>query len=254
MGEKIFFLPEVELPHLTVVGRSGRCLRSIITKKKTNMADISLYLSSIHGGGAGAVQVGKQRPLFLPWSCVLYVVGTCPQPYRAVPGSDTLLPHIWDRKDRWNLGAIKRKKESLRSSLIAPSCRRIRGRTSRAWSSGKWTTARGRRGRRLPGASSTSPAGRPWRNTAPTRRRRAASRRRETCCPPRSMRWGWGAGGRGVSTPGAPVPLSRFHGLFLCLQSKMTWGPYFWFHMWRAATSTISGLSVRRQQRHFLRP
>lgn len=26
------------------------------------------------------------------------------------------------------------------------------------------------------------------------------------------------------------------------LQSKMTWGPYFWFHMWRAATSTISGL------------
>ncbi|XP_039873792.1 protein FAM177A1 isoform X2 [Simochromis diagramma] len=22
--------------------------------------------------------------------------------------------------------------------------------------------------------------------------------------------------------------------------SKMTWGPYFWFHMWRAATSTIS--------------
>lgn len=25
------------------------------------------------------------------------------------------------------------------------------------------------------------------------------------------------------------------------LQSKLTWGPYFWFHMWRAATSTISG-------------
>uniref|UniRef100_A0A3B3Z683 Family with sequence similarity 177 member A1 n=1 Tax=Periophthalmus magnuspinnatus TaxID=409849 RepID=A0A3B3Z683_9GOBI len=23
-------------------------------------------------------------------------------------------------------------------------------------------------------------------------------------------------------------------------ESKMTWGPYFWFHMWRAATSTIS--------------
>ncbi|XP_019713604.1 protein FAM177A1-like isoform X4 [Hippocampus comes] len=23
-------------------------------------------------------------------------------------------------------------------------------------------------------------------------------------------------------------------------RSKMTWGPYFWFHMWRAATSTIS--------------
>ncbi|XP_047184663.1 protein FAM177A1 isoform X10 [Scophthalmus maximus] len=22
--------------------------------------------------------------------------------------------------------------------------------------------------------------------------------------------------------------------------SKMTWGPYFWFHMWRAATSTVS--------------
>ncbi|KAK0132546.1 Protein FAM177A1 [Merluccius polli] len=22
--------------------------------------------------------------------------------------------------------------------------------------------------------------------------------------------------------------------------SKLTWGPYFWFHMWRAATSTIS--------------
>uniref|UniRef100_A0A3Q0S820 Uncharacterized protein n=1 Tax=Amphilophus citrinellus TaxID=61819 RepID=A0A3Q0S820_AMPCI len=22
--------------------------------------------------------------------------------------------------------------------------------------------------------------------------------------------------------------------------SKMTWGPFFWFHMWRAATSTIS--------------
>ncbi|KAF5891347.1 protein FAM [Clarias magur] len=26
----------------------------------------------------------------------------------------------------------------------------------------------------------------------------------------------------------------------LCLQSKLTWGPYFWFHMWRVATSTIS--------------
>uniref|UniRef100_A0A674NNF2 Uncharacterized protein n=1 Tax=Takifugu rubripes TaxID=31033 RepID=A0A674NNF2_TAKRU len=26
----------------------------------------------------------------------------------------------------------------------------------------------------------------------------------------------------------------------LSLQSKLTWGPYFWFHMWRAATSTIS--------------
>ncbi|XP_067098093.1 protein FAM177A1 isoform X1 [Osmerus mordax] len=25
-----------------------------------------------------------------------------------------------------------------------------------------------------------------------------------------------------------------------CVQSQMTWGPYFWFHMWRAATSTIS--------------
>uniref|UniRef100_A0A3Q4N0Q4 Family with sequence similarity 177 member A1 n=1 Tax=Neolamprologus brichardi TaxID=32507 RepID=A0A3Q4N0Q4_NEOBR len=24
------------------------------------------------------------------------------------------------------------------------------------------------------------------------------------------------------------------------VDSKMTWGPYFWFHMWRAATSTIS--------------
>ncbi|XP_047184657.1 protein FAM177A1 isoform X2 [Scophthalmus maximus] len=24
--------------------------------------------------------------------------------------------------------------------------------------------------------------------------------------------------------------------------SKMTWGPYFWFHMWRAATSTVSEL------------
>nr|XP_049612910.1 protein FAM177A1 isoform X2 [Syngnathus scovelli] len=23
-------------------------------------------------------------------------------------------------------------------------------------------------------------------------------------------------------------------------RSKMTWGPYFWFHMWKAATSTIS--------------
>ncbi|KAK9518779.1 hypothetical protein VZT92_010513 [Zoarces viviparus] len=23
-------------------------------------------------------------------------------------------------------------------------------------------------------------------------------------------------------------------------RSKLTWGPYFWFHMWRAATSTIS--------------
>lgn len=28
------------------------------------------------------------------------------------------------------------------------------------------------------------------------------------------------------------------------LQSKLTWGPYFWFHMWRAATSTISGVST----------
>ena len=27
----------------------------------------------------------------------------------------------------------------------------------------------------------------------------------------------------------------------LVVQSKMTWGPYFWFNMWRAATSTISG-------------
>uniref|UniRef100_A0A672ZBZ4 Family with sequence similarity 177 member A1 n=1 Tax=Sphaeramia orbicularis TaxID=375764 RepID=A0A672ZBZ4_9TELE len=26
----------------------------------------------------------------------------------------------------------------------------------------------------------------------------------------------------------------------VCVCSKMTWGPYFWFHMWRAATSTIS--------------
>ncbi|XP_035473860.2 protein FAM177A1 isoform X8 [Scophthalmus maximus] len=24
------------------------------------------------------------------------------------------------------------------------------------------------------------------------------------------------------------------------VRSKMTWGPYFWFHMWRAATSTVS--------------
>lgn len=24
------------------------------------------------------------------------------------------------------------------------------------------------------------------------------------------------------------------------VRSKMTWGPFFWFHMWRAATSTIS--------------
>ncbi|XP_077568234.1 protein FAM177A1-like isoform X1 [Stigmatopora nigra] len=24
------------------------------------------------------------------------------------------------------------------------------------------------------------------------------------------------------------------------VRSKMTWGPYFWFHMWRAATSTLS--------------
>ncbi|XP_056150799.1 protein FAM177A1-like isoform X2 [Lampris incognitus] len=24
------------------------------------------------------------------------------------------------------------------------------------------------------------------------------------------------------------------------VRTKMTWGPYFWFHMWRAATSTIS--------------
>ncbi|XP_038583677.1 protein FAM177A1 isoform X1 [Micropterus salmoides] len=24
------------------------------------------------------------------------------------------------------------------------------------------------------------------------------------------------------------------------VRSKLTWGPYFWFHMWRAATSTIS--------------
>lgn len=30
--------------------------------------------------------------------------------------------------------------------------------------------------------------------------------------------------------------------IWFVLQSKMTWGPYFWFHMWRAATSTISGL------------
>uniref|UniRef100_A0A8C2X385 Family with sequence similarity 177 member A1 n=1 Tax=Cyclopterus lumpus TaxID=8103 RepID=A0A8C2X385_CYCLU len=26
----------------------------------------------------------------------------------------------------------------------------------------------------------------------------------------------------------------------LTVFSKLTWGPYFWFHMWRAATSTIS--------------
>ncbi|MEQ2223067.1 hypothetical protein ILYODFUR_032934 [Ilyodon furcidens] len=24
------------------------------------------------------------------------------------------------------------------------------------------------------------------------------------------------------------------------VRSRMTWGPFFWFHMWRAATSTIS--------------
>lgn len=30
------------------------------------------------------------------------------------------------------------------------------------------------------------------------------------------------------------------------LQSKLTWGPYVWFHMWRAATSTISGRSTPR--------
>lgn len=29
------------------------------------------------------------------------------------------------------------------------------------------------------------------------------------------------------------------------LQSKLTWGPYFWFHVWRAATSTISGVFTR---------
>lgn len=28
------------------------------------------------------------------------------------------------------------------------------------------------------------------------------------------------------------------------LQSKMTWGPYFWFQMWRMTTSTISGNEV----------
>lgn len=32
------------------------------------------------------------------------------------------------------------------------------------------------------------------------------------------------------------------------LQSKLTWGPYVWFHMWRAATSTISGRSTRHQE------
>lgn len=32
------------------------------------------------------------------------------------------------------------------------------------------------------------------------------------------------------------------------LQSKLTWGPYVWFHMWRAATSTISGWSSPRAQ------
>ncbi|MED6256297.1 hypothetical protein ATANTOWER_023465 [Ataeniobius toweri] len=26
------------------------------------------------------------------------------------------------------------------------------------------------------------------------------------------------------------------------VRSRMTWGPFFWFQMWRAATSTISGL------------
>lgn len=25
------------------------------------------------------------------------------------------------------------------------------------------------------------------------------------------------------------------------VQSQLTWGPYVWFQMWRAATSTISG-------------
>lgn len=33
--------------------------------------------------------------------------------------------------------------------------------------------------------------------------------------------------------------------VLLVFQSKMTWGPYFWFHMWRAATSTISGLFIK---------
>lgn len=31
------------------------------------------------------------------------------------------------------------------------------------------------------------------------------------------------------------------HTLLIVLQSKMTWGPYFWFQMWRMTTSTVSG-------------
>lgn len=32
--------------------------------------------------------------------------------------------------------------------------------------------------------------------------------------------------------------------VLFAFQSKLTWGPYVWFQMWRAATSTISGMNA----------
>ncbi|KAG7255220.1 hypothetical protein CRUP_000334 [Coryphaenoides rupestris] len=38
----------------------------------------------------------------------------------------------------------------------------------------------------------------------------------------------------------AATAAANANGTVDAVRSKMTWGPYFWFHMWRAATSTIS--------------
>uniref|UniRef100_A0A8C7Z148 Protein FAM177A1 n=1 Tax=Oryzias sinensis TaxID=183150 RepID=A0A8C7Z148_9TELE len=135
----------VELPHLTVVGRSGRCLRSIITMKTTKMADISLYLSSIHGGGAGAVQ--NQGKDFESVELGEMNDSAGPQPQREKAPRRVIHFSSGETMEEYSTDEEEEGGEPEKRDLLS-----------------------------------------------------------------------------------SPVDHA----------SKMTWGPYFWFHMWRAATSTIS--------------
>lgn len=49
-----------------------------------------------------------------------------------------------------------------------------------------------------------------------------------------------GGGARGKISKTLPIVHTPYNRSF-ALQSKLTWGPYFWFYMWRVATSTLSG-------------
>lgn len=55
------------------------------------------------------------------------------------------------------------------------------------------------------------------------------------------VRNGGGTGRKGEKFSLCLLQKSPADWMCCVLQSKLTWGPYFWFHMWRAATSTISG-------------